>query len=475
MICISISQASRVYTLIDMFNAAPQCDLLEVRLDRFARAPDIAELLATRKKPVIMACRRVEDGGDWQGTEADRLALLRQCVEHKADYVEVELEVADEVQVVAPTKKIIAYTNILEAPEDLAAIYARAVALKPDAIKLAMPARTPEEAWPLVQILGRAAAPTVVLGLGSTGIMLSILARKVGAPWIYASLERGLEADHGLATVNDLEKVYHYREINTDTNFVAVTGFGEVPRVRIALLNAACAEADVPLRCLPLGVGEIPLFKKVLEIIKITHIINDQEYESEIRPLAGAVDGLAKAADSIDWLQLKGGSWQGFNLRCLSVLASLQAATADKSFAGKTFIFAGVNSLAQALASRIQHGGGALIFASSNTELCEEVAGKWRGKAIEPAACPSTPHDFLICCDEKEIFDVKPKAGTTVLDLTARLHTTPFLFQAAELGCKVMGPRRLFLDEICRQAKALTGQDPRPERLAEIYYTLVEE
>ena len=32
MICISIAQESRGFTLVDMFNAGPQCDLLEVRL-----------------------------------------------------------------------------------------------------------------------------------------------------------------------------------------------------------------------------------------------------------------------------------------------------------------------------------------------------------------------------------------------------------------------------------------------------------
>jgi len=32
MICISIAQKSRRLALVDMFNAAPQCDLIEVRL-----------------------------------------------------------------------------------------------------------------------------------------------------------------------------------------------------------------------------------------------------------------------------------------------------------------------------------------------------------------------------------------------------------------------------------------------------------
>src|SRR3954462_6296773 len=89
MICISIAQESRRMALADMLNASRQCDLLEVRLDRFGKAPDVGELLPAKPKPVIMSCRRVQDGGEWQGTEEERMALLRQCIISKADYVEI--------------------------------------------------------------------------------------------------------------------------------------------------------------------------------------------------------------------------------------------------------------------------------------------------------------------------------------------------------------------------------------------------
>src|SRR5207244_1391100 len=58
MICISIAQESRRLALADMLNAARQCDLLEIRLDRFDKAPDVGELLAHKPKPVILSCRR---------------------------------------------------------------------------------------------------------------------------------------------------------------------------------------------------------------------------------------------------------------------------------------------------------------------------------------------------------------------------------------------------------------------------------
>src|SRR5207244_406596 len=105
MICISIAQESRRFALVDMLNAARQCDLLEVRLDRFGKSPEIAELLTAKPKPVILSVRRPRDGGEWDGSEEERLAILRQCIISKADYVEIELDVAAQVRPFPPAKR----------------------------------------------------------------------------------------------------------------------------------------------------------------------------------------------------------------------------------------------------------------------------------------------------------------------------------------------------------------------------------
>ena len=212
--------------LADMLNAAPQCDLLEVRLDRFAKAPDVGELLAHKPKPIILSCRRRQDGGDWDGSEEERLALLRQCIVSKADYVEIELDVADQIRPFPPAKRVISYTNFKETPPDIADIYATAQTKHPDVIKLVTLARTPEAAWPLLQILSKPALPTVAVGLGKPGVMLSVLGKKIGSPWTYAALERGMETYPGQPTVRELNEVYHYPAISRTTRLIGVTGFG---------------------------------------------------------------------------------------------------------------------------------------------------------------------------------------------------------------------------------------------------------
>ena len=241
MICISIHQKSRRFALADMLNASRQCDLIEVRLDRFDNAPDIGELLAAKPLPVIMSCRRPQDGGDWQGTEEERLALLRQCIVSKVEYVEIEVDVADKIRPFPPTKRVISYTNLNETPENIVEVYDECRSRQPDVIKLMTLARTPEEAWPLVQILAKSSVPTVVVGLGKPGVMLAVLGQKIGAPWTYAALERGMEAYPGQTTVHDLETIYHFRAISRATRLIGVTGFGLRETATVAGLNAAMA------------------------------------------------------------------------------------------------------------------------------------------------------------------------------------------------------------------------------------------
>src|SRR5438034_7596812 len=300
MLCISIAQESRRFALVDMHNAAQQCDLLELQLDRFSKAPDLGELLASKPKPMIMSCRRPADGGQWSGTEEERLALLRQCIISKADYVEIELDAADQIRKFPPSKRVITYTNFEETPTDIADIYAEAQTKKPDVIKLTTLARTPEEAWPLVQILAKPKVPTVVVGLGKPGIMLTILGKKIGAPWTYAALEKGMEAYPGQPTVNDLHTIYHYNAIEKNTRLIGVTGFGERETVAVAALNNVLSHFQLPARCLPLGVGSLKLFRKVIDAVKMAAVSVDAEHHLMLAGMAEELHGAAKDHKMVD-------------------------------------------------------------------------------------------------------------------------------------------------------------------------------
>jgi 3-dehydroquinate dehydratase/shikimate dehydrogenase len=455
-------------------NAAKQCDLVEVRLDRFGMAPELHELIAAKPKPVIMACRRVQDGGAWDGSEAERLALLRQCIVSKADYVEIELDVADEIRKFPPAKRVISYTNLRETPSDIAEIYAEAQTKNPDVIKLTTLARTPEEAWPLVQILAKPPVPTVVVGLSKPGVMLTVLGKKIGAPWTYAALERGMEAYPGQPTVRDLETIYHYRAIERGTRLIGVTGFGDREYATVAVLNAAMAHLGLAARCLPLGVGSMRLFRKVMEAVKLAGAVVDAEHQSQVLEIAKELQPSAQQAQAADLILHKDEKWHGYHTLCNAAVSAIgavlkaKAPTSDNPFRNRMVMVVGLNATARGIAVEILRRGAGVIIASRQPKAGQELAHELGCRHCQFDAIYSTMHDTLIICDEQKI-EMKGKAvvsglhpgylkaGMVVMDLTM-VRQSQFLRDAESRGCLIVTPRQLHLEQLELQARLLSGK-----------------
>src|SRR5438552_401058 len=64
-------------------------DMIELRLDT-VRDPDVAGALQGRRTPVIVTCRAAWEGGQFDGAEAERHAILAEALSAGAEYVDIE-------------------------------------------------------------------------------------------------------------------------------------------------------------------------------------------------------------------------------------------------------------------------------------------------------------------------------------------------------------------------------------------------
>jgi 3-dehydroquinate dehydratase/shikimate dehydrogenase len=479
MICISILQESRRMALVDMLNSARQCDLLEIRLDRFGMAPELKELLSHKPTPVIMSCRRRQDGGFWDGTEAERLALLRQCVMHKADYIEVEVDAAHEIQRFPPTRRVIAcHIRPEDSPQDIANLYAEAQTKDPDVIKIIAQVETPEEAWPLVQILAKPPVPTVVVGLGKTGTMLATLAKKVDSPWTYAALEKGMEAHPGQPTVHELRNVYHIEKINRKTRLIGVTGFGDREYLTVAGLNNALAHLGLGARCLPLSVGSARLFSKVIDAVKLAGVVIDRAHQTMLLPLAAEQHPSAAFAKATDLFVEKGNNWHAYFTMPQAAVSALTEVLRDKTkseepIVGRMVLLVGLGPLTRTLAADLQHRGANIILAGLDRKAAQHAAQELNCRFVQFEAIYTTLHDVLVYCDEEQEERSRLgvsglhlgviRAGSAVMDLTADARRTKLLNEAILRGCHVVRPRDVLLTQLQLQSKLLSGQDVAPD------------
>ena len=472
MLCVSINQESRRLALADMLNAGRLGGLLEIRLDRFGKAPDLGELIAKKPKPVLMTCRRTEDGGTWDGTEEERLAILRQCVISQADYVEIELDIADSIRRYGPSQRVISYTNLKETPSDILEIYDQARGKNADIVKLVTLARTPEEAWPLVQIVARSSTPTVVVGLGKANTMLALLGKKLGAPWIYAALERGMEAYPGQPTLDDLENIFHWTSIQKNTKFIGVLGQGPREMSIIACLNAAFKAAEMSQRCLPLEVGNPKIFAKLIEAVKLSAVVVDAASRERVLELHPELHGTAKKTGALDLLVSKDDALHGFHkgakawTKCLTEALKTKFGP-DQPMKDRIVMLVGVGPSARLLAEEIQSHGGSAIIASANKKAGAQIAQEVKCRHVLFEALYSTMHDVLVICNEDKdaIHASYLKPGQIVMDLTAELTPTKFLGEAEVRGAIVVSPFEIFLEQAAEIARTITGKPVARELL----------
>jgi 3-dehydroquinate dehydratase/shikimate dehydrogenase len=462
MICLSIAQQSQRFALVDMLNAGPRCDLIEIRLDRFQKPPEINVLLKACPKPAIVSCRRRQDGGDWSGSEESRLALLRQAVLDGAPYVEIEHDCIDQIRRYGPTKRVITYTNLTEVPENIDEIYAEACLKDVDVVKLTVPARTPEETWPIIKIVARSRIPTVAVGLGRNGIMLNVLGRRYKAPWTYAALEKGMEAYPGMASVFELEDVYDYKSITSKTPLLALTGMSEEQRLTARILNHGFRLADNRTRCLPIQMGRIDHFGKFCAAIKLAGIIVDDEHRTEILDLAQEQEEAVRVAGATDFIAIRNEKWNCFNTLYRAVPALLEETYARRHpgaslISGRTFLVIGCSGTGRSIAVGLMKHGGKVIVADSLH--CRYVAS---------GAVYSTMCDGLVLCRADHgpeprgpVVDMPRSAirdGMIAVDLSSYPFESDFLREVHALGGVAVSSREIFLRAMRTILHAYTGR-----------------
>ena len=179
----------------------PRPDLLEARIDLFADQRPAAVATALRRLrqtrlPVIGTIRSAAEGGRWQASENDRLALFEHVLP-LVDAVDVELasgRLARRIARVAHARhrRVIVSSHDFTATPTAAMLGRRiraARALGADIVKLAAYANGPRDVATLLSVLlagGRSHVPLVVLAMGPAGTLSRVFFGAAGSLLTYA-------------------------------------------------------------------------------------------------------------------------------------------------------------------------------------------------------------------------------------------------------------------------------------------------
>lgn len=475
MICISVTPQSRRFAKADLLNASRQCDLIELCLDHLVKPPDMDDLLAAVDKPVLVSCRRSQDGGQWKAGEEERLTLLRQAIVAEPAWIELDLDIAGKVPRFGKTKRVISYTSLYEplgrTKGEIDEVFDRAKDAGADVVKFTWPTETLEAAWPLLSAVSqKRELPVVGMGLGRCGLTFSLLGRKYGSPWIYAALEKGMEAYEGQPTVADLDEIHRWRSIGPGTKFIAVDGFDESTMTMVAVFNRSAESAELDVRWLPLTWERSDRLKQMLEVLKIQGVIGWLGQTDRLGELAESREEALGADGSVDLLLKKKDDWSGFGCLWRSAVLRLEevlGGDSDRPLDRRNVLVIGTGSLARTMVFGIGRRRGLVSVAGADDQAAQQLAADAEVRFVPGQNLYDTLADVVVLADPELLLgarrgELNPsflRPPMLVMDVAAGRDDSKVLSEARSRGCTLVEPAGVWTSVVESLYRSITGSD----------------
>jgi len=473
MICISVTPTSRQLAKVDILNASRNCDLVEICLDHLAKEPNLGELMEGIDKPILISCRRQQDGGRWQGTEEQRLQLLRQAIVAEPEYVELDLDIARSIPRFGKTKRVISYVSIDQPLGKIDTYFDEAYKAGADVVKFTWPTPTLEAAWPLLHaVSSKRELPVVGVGLGNASVTFSLMGRKYGSPWIYAALEKGMEAHPGQATLWDLNELWHWDRITPKTRFLGVVGDHTKLTGTVHILNEGFKTLGIEMLCLPIEVNQFDRLDQMLEILKVKALLIAPKWGEKILPFSNLQEDAVKNTRYADLLVHKPEGWQAYNSIWRSSLKLLEdtlrkSQSDDRPLDRRNVMIIGQGGVARSLAYGVQRRKGIVSVSSPDDKGAGAVAQSFAMRHVPYAQLYDTLADVVVIAEPEmkighgrtEFNPAYLRSHMTVADVTQLAQPSGIVQEARQRGCQVVETDALYRDFLSSLFKAVTGKE----------------
>jgi len=475
-ICVVIGRTRHKMVQIEIQEAAKRgAQLIELRLDFLAKAPDFKRLLANKPCALVATVRRPQDGGRWAGSEEERLMLLRQAIVGGFDWVDVETDVAEEVRRFKNVKRIVSYHNLREVPAALERIHERMCQQDADVVKLAVSAQHPVDSLRVLKLLKKPPKPTVAYCMGDLGIPSRILGAKFGAPFTYAAFNKERGIAPGILSYDELKRVYHYGRINKETKIFGVIGDPVAHSLSPLIHNAAFHSLGINSVYLPFRVPRADLedFLKHFDRLPVHGYSVTIPHKEAAANLAREKDEAVELIHAANTLIRGENGFIAYNTDFQATRDSLLANLPGVSegvigtLHSRTALVLGAGGAARAVAHALRRGGAVVAIANRTQERAQQLAEEVGCRAVDWAARHNTICDTLINCtsvgmhpnvDESPIHPSFLKPGLVVMDIVYTPETTLLVKEARSRGCHVLTGVDVFVRQAALQFEHFTGQ-----------------
>ena len=452
--------------------AEAEADLVELRLDSMDQ-PDPEGALAGRRKPAIVTCRPLREGGMFDGPEEARVRILERAHALGAEFIDVEWDATAMPLVRARGGRgvIASRHDFSGTPSDAAGILA---ALRRTGAEIAKLAVTTERPSDLLSLLGAADrdGSSIVIGMGAAGISTRILAGRFGSRWTYA----GDAIAPGQVTAARLLQEFHFRRIRPDAAVYLVLGRPVSGSLSPAMHNAGFAALGINAAYVPLDVRDLQGLRAFGEAIGMRGASVTIPYKRDVMALLDEVAPTAGAAGAVNTIatspstgppstQLGAGGtsrWVGMNTDADGFLEPLRARLPDMR--GLRAVILGAGGAARGVGLALRREGAAVAIAARRADAARTVA---HAIGAETTEWPPAPASWDLLVNATPVGS-RALAGTPydgpfnglVYDLVYDPDPTPLMQAARASGCAAIGGLEMLVAQAERQFEIWTGQRP---------------
>ncbi|HYT75347.1 MAG TPA: shikimate dehydrogenase [Vicinamibacterales bacterium] len=452
--------------------AEADADLVELRVDSMER-PDPAAALAGRRKPAIVTCRPVREGGMFAGTEEDRLRILWDAHAAGADFVDVEMDadVGRLIEARGGRGVIVSKHDFDKTPADAAELIGRLRAAGGEVAKLAVMTETLSDLRTLLSA-ARPDCGSVLIGMGAAGLMTRVLAGRFGSRWTYA----GDSIAPGQLPVDRLLHEYRFRRIRSDAGVYALLGRPAAHSLSPAMHNAGFAALDMNAAYVPIETRDLREFRAFAAAAGIRGASVTIPFKRDVMSIVDELSPIAAEVGAVNTLALRDGRWIGTNTDADGFLEPLRRRI--PSLDGLRATILGAGGAARAVGLALARRGVRIAIAARRAPEAQAVAAAV-GAGVAAWPPPRQSWDLLINATpvgsrtETGTPFPGPFDGRIVYDLVYDPDPTPLMRAAEDAGCSTIGGLEMLVAQAERQFEIWTGRRPPQGLFAEAAATAI--
>jgi len=449
--------------------AEADADLVELRLDAMER-PDAAAALHGRRKPAIVTCRPLREGGMFDGPEADRLRVLEEAHAAGAEFIDVEWDAVDAAVVKARNGRgIVVSRHVFDCtPANAGAMLDHLRGCGGEVAKLAVMSESIADLRTLLHA-GRqtrgAACDSILIGMGAAGTATRVLAGRFGSRWTYA----GNRVAPGQVPASRLIDEFHFRGIRPDAAVYGVLGRPVVNSLSPAMHNAGFAALGLNAAYVPLETRDIEGLRAFAGELGVRGLSVTIPFKQDVLPLLDEVTAGARAAGAVNTIAINDGRWSGSNTDADGFLEPLLRRGIP--LRGLRVLVLGAGGAARGVGLALAREGARVAVSARRRESALAVARDIGATAVAwpppdawdllvnatpvgSRAMPGTPYDGAF-------------AGRLVYDLVYDPDPTALMARAADAGIETIGGLAMLVAQAERQFEIWTGQRPPAGLFAE--------